>query len=120
MAALAEGTLERWLSPDFQANSPATTERIREIILNTPVSGFIGCCHAIKNFDLADQIRGISTPALVMVGENDPGTPVESSRLIHENLPDSELAVLPQAYHLSNIEAADEFNKRLLTFLARH
>jgi 3-oxoadipate enol-lactonase len=118
MDALVEATLERWLSPDFRAHSPATTERIREIILNTPVAGFIGCCQAIREFDLGGEIAGIHVPTLIMVGENDPGTPVESSREIHDRLPRSELAVLPQAYHLSNIEAADAFNKRLLGFLA--
>ncbi len=119
MPALVEDTLQRWLSPDFRANSPATTERIREIILNTPLTGFVGCCHAIKNFDVAADLPELAVPALIMVGENDPGTPVESARQIHENLGGSELTVLPQAYHLSNIEAADAFNKRLLKFLAR-
>ncbi|MFO7837902.1 MAG: 3-oxoadipate enol-lactonase [Desulfosalsimonadaceae bacterium] len=119
MEAVVDGTLERWLSPDFQTHSPTTTERIREIIFSTPVPGFIGCCHAIKNFDVADRISEISVPALIMVGENDPGTPVESARQIHENMQNAELAVLPQAYHLSNIEAADAFNKRLLAFMAR-
>ncbi len=119
MSAVVEGTLERWLSPDFQTNSPATTERIREIVLNTQPAGFIGCSQAIKNFDKAEEIRNISAPALVMVGENDPGTPVENARLIHNSLRSSELAVLPHAYHLSNIEAADEFNRRLMNFLAK-
>jgi len=120
MAAIVDGTLERWLSQDFRIHSPATTERIREIILNTPVSGFIGCCHAIKNFDVADSLAELTVPALIMVGENDPGTPVDSALQIQENLRGSELAVLPHACHLSNIEAADAFNKRLLYFLARH
>lgn len=119
MSAVADETLDRWLSPDFQSHCPATTEQIREMILKTPVSGFIGCAHAIKNFNVKARLPKISIPALVMVGENDPGTPVESARQIHKNLHHSELAILPQAYHLSNIEAADEFNRRLLSFLAK-
>jgi 3-oxoadipate enol-lactonase len=120
MEALVEGTLERWLSPDFRANSPATTERIREIVVNTPPSGFTGCCQAIKEFDYTDRIPDIKAPTLILVGENDPGTPVEKSREIHEKISGSEFYVLPQAYHLSNIEAADTFNKQVLKFLARH
>ncbi|MBS3758238.1 MAG: 3-oxoadipate enol-lactonase [Desulfobacterales bacterium] len=119
MEAVVDETLNRWLSPDFQAHCPATTEKIREIILDTPVPGFIGCAHAIKNFDLKNRLPKISVPTLIMVGENDAGTPVESARQIHENLRGSELAILPQAYHLSNIEAADDFNKRLMGFLAK-
>ncbi len=119
MAAVVDETLNRWLSTEFQEYCPTTTEQIRDMILNTPVPGFIGCAHAIKNFDLKSRLPKISVPALIMVGENDPGTPVESARQIHKNLRGSELAVLPNAYHLSNIEAADDFNKRLMGFLAR-
>jgi len=119
LSSVVDETMDRWLSPDFQSHCPATTEQIREMILSTPVPGFIGCAEAIKNFNVQSRLPKISVPALVMVGENDPGTPVESARQIHQNLHGSELAILPQAYHLSNIEAADDFNKKLLNFLAR-
>ncbi|MDZ7831933.1 MAG: 3-oxoadipate enol-lactonase [Desulfobacterales bacterium] len=119
MSAVADATLDRWLSPDFQAHCPATTEKIREMILRTPVAGFIGCAHAIKNFDVTPRLPKISIPTLIMVGENDPGTPVDIARQIRENINGAELAVLPHAYHLSNIEAADDFNKRLTSFLAK-
>lgn len=119
MTAVADATLDRWLSSDFQFHSPATTEKIREMILKTPVDGFVGCAHAIKNFDITARLPKISIPTLIMVGENDPGTPVEAARQIQKNIRGAELAILPQAYHLSNIEAADDFNKRLTGFLAK-
>jgi pimeloyl-ACP methyl ester carboxylesterase len=38
---------------------------------------------------------------------------------MHEAIPGSELAVLPRAGHLSNLEAAEEFNAAVDDFLRR-
>ena len=46
----------------------------------------------------------VRCPALVIVGEEDPGTPVEMARDIHAALPAAELAILRRASHLSNLE----------------
>ena len=119
MAALADGTMERWLSPSFQKNNPETTQKIKNIILQTPVAGYAGCCRAIAHFDVMEQLKGLSVPTLILVGENDPGTPVEMSLQIQSAIRDSVMVKLPRAYHLSNIEAAREFNENVLAFLSR-
>ena len=53
----------------------------------------------------------------MIVGEEDPGTPVEMAREIHAALPAAELAVLCRASHLSNLEQPEEFNRVLGGFL---
>jgi pimeloyl-ACP methyl ester carboxylesterase len=53
----------------------------------------------------------------VIVGEEDPGTPVEMAREIQAALPAAELAVLCRASHLSNVEQPEEFNRALAGFL---
>jgi len=55
-----------------------------------------------------------------MVGETDPATPVAASQAMHAAIPQSELVILPKAAHLSNMECVEEFNQRLLTFLAQN
>ena len=54
---------------------------------------------------------------LVIVGEEDPGTPVEMAREIQAALPGAELEILRSASHLSNLEQPQEFNRVLLRFL---
>lgn len=119
MAALAEGTLERWLSPEFRANNPEIAGKIKDIVLATPPAGFAGCCQAISNFDVRDDLSRLSTPTLIMVGEHDPGTPVEAARQVQEAIQNSVMLELPGAYHLSNIEANGQFNENMLAFLSR-
>jgi pimeloyl-ACP methyl ester carboxylesterase len=43
-------------------------------------------------------------PTLVVVGDQDPGTPVEMSRAIQQAIPGAQLGVIPQAAHLANME----------------
>jgi pimeloyl-ACP methyl ester carboxylesterase len=58
-------------------------------------------------------------PALVIVGDQDAGTPPAMAQAIHENLPGSELAIIPSASHLSNIEQPAAFDAALTKFYDR-
>jgi 3-oxoadipate enol-lactonase len=117
MEALVEETLERWFTqPYLKQNSPEV-ERIRNQILATPVAGFIGCSKAILGLNYVESLSQIKLPTLIIVGEDDPGTPVAASKAIHQRIQNSKLVVLPSAAHLCNIEQTDAFNAALLPFL---
>ena len=117
MASLVEGTLARWFTPPFLAQDPPMVGRIRAQIEATPVDGFIGCSHAIMGLDYIDRLAGIDLDTLIIVGEDDPGTPVAAAEAIHAEIPNSQLKVLSSAMHLCNIEQVDAFNTALLKFL---
>lgn len=110
MEAVVKPTLERWLTPEFREEHPDTTDRIADMIRSTPVSGFAGCCRAISRFDACGELHTIKVPTRVVVGENDPGTPVEEAEAIQQRIPGAELRVLSGARHLTCVEAAQEFN----------
>ena len=119
MGALVDGTIDRWFTPPFRAARPDVVDPVRDMIRNTPSAGYIGCCHAIRDLDLTDRLSAIEIPTLIVVGEDDPGTPVAASEAIHEQIAGSELVVLKSAAHLSNLEQPDAFNEALLSFLVR-
>ena len=120
MTALVEGTLSRWFTEPYRQREPAMMARIGQGIANTPVNGFAGCCAAIAEVDYLDRLKEIKAPALVIVGDQDHGTPPEMAKLIHENLPGSEFLVIKDAAHIANIEQEAVFNQALLGFLRRH
>lgn len=120
MQALVDSTLERWFTPPYLSQSRPEVKRIREHFLSTPVSGYIGCSEAIRRLDYLERLSEIRLPTLIVVGEEDQGTPVSASRAMHERIPDSGLVILPSAAHLSNIEQADPFNEALMEFLGEH
>jgi 3-oxoadipate enol-lactonase len=115
---LVQPTLERWFTEPFRKNHPEQVNKVASQIAKTPVAGYVGCCHAIPKIDVTARLKEIKCPALVICGENDPGTPPAMAREIHENLPGSRLVLIPQAAHLSNIEQPEAFNRALGEFLS--
>ena len=119
MDAIVEGTLERWFTEPYRKSKPPAVARVGASIRATPVAGFVGCCHAIPRINVTQRLKEIACPTLIIVGEEDPGTPVSMAREIHEAKPGSELVIIPAAAHLSNIEQPRAFTAALLDFLAR-
>ena len=120
MEPITQPTLERWFTEPFRKSGPKIVSDIAQAIRATPVAGFVGCCHAIPKINLTSRLKEIKSPTLVIVGDQDPGTPPAMAREIHDNLPGSELVVIPSAAHLSNLEQPQAFNSALATFLQRH
>jgi 3-oxoadipate enol-lactonase len=116
MAAMVESTLERWFSDDFRKHYPTIIQKIAEGIEATSVNGFTGCCEAISHINTFDRLSEISCPTLIMVGEQDHGTPPEMARAMKERMPKAIFHTIPNAGHISNIEQPNRFNQHLLDF----
>ena len=118
MQPLVEPTLERWFTEPFRKAKPEVVARIGAQISATPVPGYVGCSHAIPKINLTARLKEIRCPILVIVGEQDAGTPPAMAREIHDNAPGSKLVVLPGAAHLSNVEQPASFDAALGALLA--
>lgn len=114
-----EPTLGRWFTPAFRDKRPEVVEWVRAMIRATDPAGYAGCCRAIAALDLTDRLGAIKIPTLIIVGEDDPGTPVAASEAIRDRVPGSELVVLKSASHLSNVEQPEAFTRALTAFLAK-
>jgi 3-oxoadipate enol-lactonase len=117
LGALVDSTLERWFTPLYAKENPEKVTPVRNQFLATSVDGYIGCSEAISQLNFIEQLSKITLPTLILVGAEDPGTPVAASEAIHERIRGSKLVILPSASHLGNIEQADLFNRHLLEFL---
>ncbi len=73
----------------------------------------------VKNFDTRSKLKEITVPTLIIVGENDRMLPPRMSQFLHHNIRDSELSVIPDAGHEVMLEAPDEVNKAIDTFMLR-
>ena len=116
-AALVDSTLARWFTPPYLQKKGSEVDMIRTIFLTSPVAGYIGCTEAIRRLNYINELPRIKQPTLIMVGAEDPGTPVAAAQAIHERIAGSRLVVIPSASHLSNIEQAEVFNRNLNEFL---
>jgi 3-oxoadipate enol-lactonase len=119
MSCQLEATMERWFTPSFLSLNPPMLTLIKEELLATPPEGYIGCAMAIRRLNYLDRFNEITLPTLIMVGEDDPATPVSASEAIHERIRDSKLVILRSARHLSNVEQPGVFNENLTEFLMK-
>jgi pimeloyl-ACP methyl ester carboxylesterase len=69
--------------------------------------------------NLRDVLPHIKVPTLLVYGENDVRAPPTVAEDLHAAISGSKLVVLPDSGHLCNIEAPEEFNKAVRTFLRK-
>ena len=69
--------------------------------------------------DHTAALGSLGVPVLVVTGEADHFTPVETARHIAEAIPDAELVVVEGAGHMPNLEAVADFNSALGAYVAR-
>lgn len=114
--SIIPGTLERWFTAPFRAAEPETIARTAALQRATNPKGYAACCAAIRDADFRSSLSQIGVPTLVITGSDDPVTPPADGRFLADSIAGSRYVELAAA-HLSNVEAAGEFNEALLTFL---
>lgn len=112
------GTMERWFTKGYREREAAVMAGICNMYRRTPFDGYLGCATAIRNMDLRADGPKIACPTLIIVGEEDPSTPVASAEALNKSIKGSTLKVIPQAAHISPIEQADAVTRALTDFLA--
>ena len=118
MEALVEPTVERWFTPAFRGRNPPELEKIRAMIRQTSVAGYIGCAEALKGIDTVSRLGAIRCPVLVLGGVFDPPAPPELMADIAKRIGNARHDVIADAAHMANIEQPEAFNRVLGAFLA--
>lgn len=113
--ALADAVMERWFSRKFRA-SPELTQW-REMLINTPDEGYIGCCSAISGTDFFTPTAALRLPLLAIAGDQDGATPPDLVRETCELVPGSKFHIIRGAGHLPCAEAPEEFARVLSDFV---
>lgn len=104
-------------SNTFLEENPDLFEYFKKEAHKAPQRATINLIEGAKLLELPGKLETISSPALVVVGEEDILTPPEYSRYIASELPRGNLSVIPDAGHASVIEKPEPFCSRVLSFL---
>jgi 3-oxoadipate enol-lactonase len=115
--SIAPAAVERFFSPEFRARCPQAAATAQNVLAEADSEGYIGCCSALRDTDLRDRIGGIRVPSLIIAGSKDNATPPALGQELRDHIPEAQYVELPAA-HLSNIEAAAEFNAAISKFLS--
>jgi 3-oxoadipate enol-lactonase len=115
MAGLVDGTMQRWFTEPYRKRNSPEFRAIRDLVLKTPVAGFLGCAEAIKKLDTTARLKDIKLPVLAITGEQDGAAP--GTKYIGEHVPGAKYVAIPNAAHIANVEQAEAFNRALREFL---
>jgi len=66
-----------------------------------------------------DFLNQINVPALILVGEDDILTPPTAAEVMKNLIPESEMKIIKNSGHMSNLENTNEFNRYLMDFLEK-
>ena len=117
MAALAAPVVSRWLTPSFASAHPEMVRWLQEMVASHSPEGYASCCTAIEQMSIVDDLPTITTPTLVIAGEEDPATPPDHAQRIADAVPGARLAVVPDAAHLGNLQQPATFTGLIIDHL---
>ena len=109
----------RWFSSRFLESSPERVDAVGKILLANDTSSYAAACRALGRFDARGALSKIQCPTLIVVGGDDPATPVAMSEFLHENISGAELHVLDGLKHMSPVEAPERVGGLIQRFLEK-
>lgn len=118
MVAVADATLERFLSAGCRNHQPELAAAVRAQLLRAEPQGYAQACLAIAETDWRAQLGAIACPVQVVAGSVDPGCTVPVAQELVDGIADARLTVLDAA-HLSVLEQPAGFAAALQALLGR-
>src|SRR5271167_3723637 len=64
LESIAEASMDRYLSPAFQAKNPGRWKQLRDTVVGTTPQGYLGCSAAILDFDFVPRLPSLQLPVL--------------------------------------------------------
>ncbi|HEY3789276.1 MAG TPA: alpha/beta fold hydrolase [Urbifossiella sp.] len=113
-----EAMIPKLLCEETRANRRDVVEELKRIAARQTAAGVVGGLRALRDRpDATPELARVVVPTLILVGEHDEVTPPALAEGMARAIPGSNLVVIPQAGHLSNLENPAAFNSAIGEFL---
>ena len=107
----------RWFTDDFVADNLDIVEARLQQVMDTNEKVFMNVFRIYAGTEMLPWLHEVEAPALVLTAENDGGCNPRLNRLIADELPNSELIILPKYKHSILLEAGVEVANQLVRFI---
>ena len=98
------------------AASQGVRDELSAIVSEFHPLGFRVMAMSSAEMDTRDLLPSIDVPTLLLWGDDDRRSPARIAEQFHAAIPGSELAIIPDAGHVSNMEQPDAFNGHVRRF----
>lgn len=113
---IAPTVLERWFGTTFRRSRPSDVRGWSNLLLRSPIDGYLGSCAALRDADLSRTVAAITVPTLCLCGSEDQTTPPAVVRHLASRIPGASTGEIPGAGHLPPVERPREFADHLTRF----
>ncbi|NDW03784.1 3-oxoadipate enol-lactonase [Jiella pacifica] len=113
IAAIADQILTRWFTPAFRSGGNPAFVGYSNMLVNSPVAGYLGSCAALRDTDHTETVRNLEVPTLCIVGDQDGSTPPDLVKACADLIVGARFEIVEGAGHLPCIERP-ETTARLL------
>ncbi len=96
---------------------PEVIDWVMADLINNPRRNFLEVAKSLWDWEAGEKLKTITVPTLIMVGDKDTRTPPRFSRLLHENIPNSQLKIIPNCSHFLALERPEIVNTEIIRFL---
>lgn len=117
ISAISDNILERWFSKAYRQPDNPFFHGYRNMLERTPLQGYLGTCHALRNSDFTETVSGIGVPTLCVVGEEDGSTPPQLVKALSQLIPNAQYEEIANAGHLPCIEQPEALHEVMRKFL---
>lgn len=117
--ATLTSAIEKIIQWSFSAETPQqiiklTAERMADIRYSVLYNDLLAC----QSFDRLNTLSRVSSPTLILCGDQDKMTPLRFSQLLASKIPKNEIAIIPGAGHMIMLEKPREVWGALVNFLS--
>lgn len=118
MVPISIATLPKLLAPRTMAEKPNVVKEVRRMITQSNPKGAAAAQRGMAaRRDYTGDLEKLDVPALIIVGREDPIRPVADAEFMHRGIRNSQLEIIGDAAHMTNLEQPEVFNQALLSFL---
>ena len=116
-APLAPGMMPRLLSAAFKDHHPLRWREIEATIEATSPAGVYAGAQALSGYDFTADLPKLTSPTLVVCGQNDPATPPSEAKKIANLIPGARYVEIANGMHFPNVEYPDQYANVLVDWL---
>ena len=120
VGALIDGLLKIWFTPASVAENTAAVRYVRSALQRSPGQGYALACEALAAADLRPLVGNIVSPTLVVCGDDDIPSFLDSARWLAANIKGAHLKWIARTKHASVLERPDQAVAILRNFLLQH
>lgn len=118
-SATVDAAIKRWFTEDYKRKNPKVIDLVRQWVLANDPRVYPENYRVLAE-GVAELVRPeppIECPALIIAAEDDPGQTPQMAKAMASEIPHSQTHVLPNLRHMAPVEAPEQYNRLILSFI---